>query len=173
MKKLLLIVCLFLAYSGFGQEQVQTFYSKSTEVKGSEYIIAESNGIGKYGIHGSKLEFINTATGVIKEVKLPVDLTIKSIESIQVPELAISKILIIAFSSRTKQKGISDVILILSDDGSQMNEIDIQDLVVGNYILNTKTGRVTFFLNASIGNTKTDRANSQILIYDLKTLKKI
>lgn len=173
MKKLFLVICAFVACNGFSQEKFETLYSKTIEVKGSEYIVAETNEVGSTGLHGSKLQFINTSTGKINDVKLPSNVTIDSMESILIPELELTKVLIIASSDQLKKKGlISNVAFVLSADGSKMDEIDMQDLLVSKYVVNAKTGRVTFFLNRTNGNKKSDIDN-QIVIYDLKTLKKV
>jgi hypothetical protein len=174
MKHTFFVILLCFSINSFSQQDVVHDYrSKAIEIKGTEYLVTESNVIKKSGINTS-LDFINTISGEVKKVELPPGIMIQNVEQVQIPELGINKIIVTTVLHTSTETPVSSLVFILSHDGSDMTEIDPGARLIENHTVNTKTGKIVFFIDARLSpGLKDAKSADRMLIFDLKTLKKI
>ncbi|MFB6318641.1 hypothetical protein [Saccharicrinis sp. FJH54] len=181
MKKLLILLLVSISGFAFGQDKYNyVSFDKLTEVKGTEYVIASIENRGKVETKSKYLLFINTKDGKTKQIDLPKDSYIRSVEQIKIEELDINKIILVARTINLDgDKGIDwsdpQQIFILSTDGESKTQLTDNGFFVRTWTTNEKTGTITitgqYDSNSNGKYDKTDK--NEILIFDLKTMESI
>lgn len=179
MKKLLILLLVSISGFVFGQDKYNyVSFDKLTEVKGTEYVIASIENRGKIETKSKYLLFINTKDGKTKQIDLPKDSYIRTVEQIQIEELDINKIILVAKTINLdgdKEIDWSDPqqIFILSTDGETKTQLTDNGFFVRTWTTNEKTGTITitghYDSNSNGKYDKTDK--NEILIFDLKTME--
>jgi len=179
MKKLLILLLVSISGLAFGQDKYNyVSFDKLTEVKGTEYVIASIENRGKIETKSKYLLFINTKDGNIKQIDLPKDSYIRTVEQIQIEELDINKIILVAKTINLdgdKEIDWSDPqqIFILSIDGQTKTQLTDDGFFVRTWTTNAMTGTITitghYDSNSNGKYDKTDK--NEILIFDLKTME--
>ncbi|MDD3323382.1 MAG: hypothetical protein PHS59_18250 [Paludibacter sp.] len=180
MKKTLLIILTTLTSLAYGQDKYDyVHYNKLTEIKGTEFVIATIENMGKLFTTNSKyLLFINTKNGTTKQVDFPKDAYIQKMEQIKIDSLGINKVLIAANTvnldnSKTIDWSDPTQIIILSPDGQERIQLTEDKFFVRTWTINSQTGTIVVTGHYDSNNNgkydKTDK--NEIQIYDLKTLK--
>lgn len=182
MRLLTILVLTFVAVGAYGQDKYNhVHFNKLTEIKGTDCVIASIENRGKMtDTKGKYLLFINTKTGQSNQVDFPNDGYIEKIEQIKIDTLEINKIIVFARTVDLNNKnGVDWVdpqqIIILSPDGKEKIQLTESKLFVRTWIVNRQSGTIVVTGHYdSNNNNKYDKADkSEILIYDLKTLKLI
>jgi hypothetical protein len=182
MKNILIILLTTIALTSYGQDKKSYVnYNKLTVVEGTEFVIATVEKYGKMGGNRSSyLLFVDTKSGQTNQVDLPYEGYFDNIQQIKIDELGINKIIVSAHTvDLDEKKGISwndpKQIIVLSVDGKVRNQITDNKLFVNTYVINKLTGTIVitgyFDLNNNRKHDENDK--SEIVIYDLKTLKQI
>ena len=181
MKKLLILLLVSISGFAFGQDKYNyVSFDKLTEVKGTEYVIASIENRGKIETKSKYLLFINTKDGKTKQIDLPKDSYIRAVEQIQIAELDINKIILVAKTINLdgdKEIDWSDPqqIFILSTDGETKTQLTDDGFFVRTWATNEETGTITitghYDSNSNGKYDKTDK--NEILIFDLKTMELI
>ena len=181
MTRLIILVLTLSTALTYGQDKSNYVHvNKLTEVKGTEYVIASIENLGKMAsTKGKQLLFINTKTGHSNQVDFPSGSYITKIEQVKLDTLGINKIMITANTIDLNKNGVDWVdpqqLIILSTDGKERLQLTDSKLFVSNWIVNRQTGTVVVTGHYDSNNNnkydKTDR--NEILIYDLKSLKLI
>ncbi len=179
MKKLLILLLVSISVFAFGQDKYNyVSFDKLTEVKGTEYVIASIENRGKIETKSKYLLFINTEDGETKQIDLPKDSYIRTVEQIQIKELDINKIILVAKTINLDgDKGIDwsdpQQIFLLSTDGKTKTQLTDNGFFVSTWTTNEKTGTITitghYDSNSNGKYDKTDK--NEILIFDLKTME--
>ena len=180
MKKTLLILLTTLTSLAYGQDKYNyVHYNKLTEIKGTEFVIATIENMGKMFTTNSKyLLFINTRNGITKQVDFPKDSYIEKMEQIKIDSLGINKVLVaanIVNLDNSKSIGWSDPtqIIILSPNGQERIQLTEDKFFVRTWTTNYQTGTIVVTGHYDSNNNgkydKTDK--NEIQIYDLRTLK--
>ncbi len=179
MKKLLILLLVSISGFTFGQDKYNyVSFDKLTEVKGTKYVIASIENRGKIETKSKYLLFINTKDGKTKQIDLPKDSYIRVVEQIQIAELDINKIILVAKTINLdgdKEIDWSDPqqIFILSTDGESKTQLTDDEFFVRTWTTNAKTGTITitghYDSNSNGKYDKTDK--NEILIFDLKTME--
>jgi hypothetical protein len=180
MKYILSLFLPVLAISVYGQDKSNYIhFNKLTELTGTEYVLATIENLGKMAPANSMhLLFINTRNGESKQVNFRKDASIHRVEQIRIDSLQINRVLV---TGRTvnldnNSKGIDwndpVQVIILSTDGQE--KIQTEDVFFAStWAANRQTGTIVVTGHYDSNNNgkydKTDK--SQILLYDLKTLK--
>ena len=177
MRKLLILLMVSISIFAIGQDKYNyVSFDKLTEVKGTEYVIASIENRGKIETKSKYLLFINTRDGKTKQIYLPKDSYIRKVEQIQIEQLDINKIILVAKTINLdgdKEIDWSDPqqIFILSTDGEVKTQLTDDSFFVRSWTVNEMTGTITvtghFDSNSNGKYDKTDK--NEILIYDLKT----
>lgn len=179
MKNLLILLLTLISGVTFGQDKYNyVSYDKLTEVKDTDYVIASIENRGKIKTKSKYLLFIDTKDGKTKQIDLPKDSYIMSMEQILIKELDINKIILVAKTINLdgdKEIDWNDPqqIFILSTDGETKTQLTEDGLFVRTWTTNNKTGTITitghYDSNSNGKYDKTDK--NEILIYDLKTME--
>jgi hypothetical protein len=179
MRKLLILLLVSIAGITFGQDKYNyVSFDKLTEVKGTDYVIASIENRGKIETKSKYLLFIDTKDGKTKQIDLPKDSYIMSVEQILIEELDINKVILVAKTINLdgdKEIDWSDPqqIFMLSTDGESKTQLTEDSFFVRTWTTNEKTGTITitghYDTNSNGKYDKTDK--NEILIYDLKTMK--
>ncbi|ARS40834.1 hypothetical protein CA265_14675 [Sphingobacteriaceae bacterium GW460-11-11-14-LB5] len=180
MKQIFTTILTILALTSYGQDKNNyTHFNKLTEVEGTDYVIASVENWGKVADAKNKyLLFINTKNGQSKQVDFPADGYFEKIEQVKIDNLGINHIIISAQTiDLDEKKGIDwndpKQIIILSPDGQKRTQLTDNKLFVRTWVVNKQTGTMVVTGHTDTNNNnkydKTDK--SEILIYDLKTLK--
>lgn len=177
MRNLIFILLFTISVTAIGQDKYNyVSFDKLTEVKGTEYVIASIQNTGKIETKSKYLLFINTKDGKTKQIDLPKDSHIRTVEQIQIEELGINKIILVAKTINLNgNKGIDwndpQQVFILSTDGESKKQLTENGFFVSTWTTNKTTGTITitghFDSNSNGKYDKTDK--NEILIYDLKT----
>ena len=182
MKNRIILLFTLLATSVYGQEKYNYVqFNKLTELKGTDYVIATIENVGKMFTTNSKyLLFINTSNGQTKQVDFPKDAYLKKIEQIKIDDLGINKVILVANTVNLNNRKNIDwndptQIIILSIDGEEKVQLTEDNFFVRTWTINSQTGTIVIAGHYDSNNNrkydKTDK--NEILIYDLKTLKLI
>jgi hypothetical protein len=182
MKKLLTIIFATLTLPSFGQDKYNYVdFNKLSEVIGTEYVIASIENWGKmFDTKSRYLLFINTKTGLTKQVDFPNDGYVEKIEQVKLDSLDINKIIVSAQTVDLDGKNGIDwadpkQIIILSTDGQKKTQLTDDKFFSQTWIVNKQTGTITVTGHYDTNNNnkydKTDK--NEIHIYDLQTLKLI
>ncbi len=179
MRKLLILLLVSISGITFGQDKYNyVSFDKLTEVKGTDYVIASIENRGKIETKSKYLLFIDTKDGKTKQIDLPKDSYIMSVEQILIEELDINKVILVAKTINLdgdKEIDWSDPqqIFMLSTDGESKTQLTEDSFFVRTWTTNEKTGTITitghYDSNSNGKYDKTDK--NEILIYDLETMK--
>jgi len=181
MKRLLTLA--LAALGGIAHAQDKNNYidfNKLTEVAGTEYVIASVENRGKmFEVHARYLLFINTKTGQTKQVDFPNKGYIRKVEQFKVDSLGINKVIVSATTIDPDKDGLDwtnpEQVIILSTDGQERTQLTDDKFYTSTWMTNKQTGTIVITGHYDTNNNrkydKTDK--SEILIYDLKTLKLI
>jgi hypothetical protein len=180
MKKTLLIILTTLTTLAYGQDKYNyVHYNKLTEIKGTEFVIATIEIMGKLFTTNNKyLLFINTKNGTTKQIDFPKDAYIEKMEQIKIDSLGINKVIVAANivnldNSKSIDWADPTQIIILSPDGQEKIQLTEDNFFVRTWTINSQTGTIVVTGHYDSNNNgkydKTDK--NEILIYDLKTLK--
>ncbi len=182
MKNIIILLFTLLATSVYGQDKYNYVqFNKLTELKGTDYVIATIENVGKMFTAISKyLLFINTSSGQTKQVDFPKDAYFQKIEQIKIDDLGINKVIFVANTVNLNNRKNIDwndptQIIILSIDGQEKVQLTEDNFFVRTWTINSQTGTIVIAGHYdSINNGKYDKTDkNEILIYDLKTLKLI
>ncbi|TCD15643.1 hypothetical protein EZ456_24385 [Pedobacter psychrodurus] len=182
MKQIFITIFTIIALTSYGQDKNNyVHFNKLTEVEGTDYVIASVENWGKVADAKNKyLLFINTKNGQTKQVDFPGDGYFEKIEQVKIDNLGINQIIISAQTiDLDEKKGIDwndpKQIIILSPDGQKRTQLTDNKLFVRNWVVNKQTGTivVTGYVDTNNNNKYDKTDKSEILIYDLKTLKQI
>lgn len=182
MKQIFITLFTVMALTCYGQDKNNyTHFNKLTEVEGTDFVIASVENLGKIPDAKNKyLLFINTKNGQTKQVDFPSDGYFEKPEQVKIDHLGINQIIISAQTiDLDEKKGIDwndpKQIIILSPDGQKRTQLTDNKLFVRTWVVNKQTGTIVVTGHVDTNNNnkydKTDK--SEILIYDLKTLKQI
>jgi hypothetical protein len=174
---LALISCSFLS---FGQDKYNyEHFDKLMEVEGTEFVIASVDFRGKSSERmSSYLLFLNTKTNESHKLHFPNDARVRRIEQVKIDSLNINIILLSGSMHDLNTKmGIDwndpTQLLVISTDGKKKTQLTENTFFVQTWSLNKLTGTIVvagfYDSNKNGSYDKTDQ--SEILIYDLKTLK--
>ncbi len=180
-----ILILLFISactISAYGQDKSNyVYFNKLIELDGSDYVIATIENVGKmFSVKGKYLLFVNARNGQSKQVDFPGDATIGRVEQIRIDSLHINRVLVTGQTvnlDNNKQIDLNDPtqIIILSTDGQERVQLTEDKFFVSTWIVNRQTGSIIVTGHYdSNGNGKYDKTDkSEILLYDLKTLKLI
>jgi hypothetical protein len=182
MKQFFVVFFIILGNFVYGQNKYNyVHFNKLLEVEGTEYVIATIENRGKiFDVKENYLLFINTKNGETRQVDFSKDAYIEEIKQIKIDSLDIN---LIVLSARTVdlngKRGIDwedpTQIIVLSTSGKEKTQLTEDKLFVRTWTVNRETGRIVITGHYDTNNNnkydKTDK--SEILIYDLKTLKLI
>ena len=182
MKQLLTLILGTLTLTSFGQNKSNyVHFNKLTEVVGTEYVIASIENWGKmFDTKSRYLLFINTKTGLSKQVDFPNDGYMEKIEQVKIDSLGINKIIVSAQTVDLDGKNGIDwqdpkQIIILSTDGQEKTQLTDSKFFSRTWVVNKQTGTIVITGHYDTNNNnkydKTDK--NEIHIYDLRTLKLI
>jgi len=179
MKQFLIIILTILTCYVYGQDKYNyVSFNELTEVSGTEYIIATIENKSKIETKSKYLLFINTQNGRTKQVDLPKDSYIRTIQQIQIDNLNINKVILVAKTvNLNNNKGIDwndpQQVFILSTNGENKTQLTENGFFVRTWTTNEKTGTIVitghYDSNSNGKYDKTDK--NEILIFDLKTEK--
>lgn len=182
MKPILILFFYLLTISAYGQDKNNyVYFNKLIELGGTEYVIATIENVGKmFTVKSKYLLFINTGNGQSKQVDFPSGAHIHRVEQIRIDSLQINKVIVEGRmvnldNSKNIDWGDSTQIIILSADGQEKVPLTEDKFFASTWIVNRQTGRIVITGYYDTNNNgkydKTDK--SEVLLYDLKTLKLI
>lgn len=163
-----------------GQEKKKDFYyDHIKEVHGTEYVIAFHFGRSKTtDSNYNSLIFINTKTGEKNQVDFHKDIKIGMPEQIKIDSLDINLIFVRVSSieqnaNNTIYGNYLSQIVILSTDGKTKTQLTDNDFFVKHLTHNKNTGTmvVSGYYDKNKNNKFDEEDKSEIILYDLKTLK--
>jgi hypothetical protein len=166
MKTILAIMLLFTVNCFSQNDELKTVYSNTIEIKGTPFIVTNKTSLNKGFLGQRTLAFIDTSSGYVREVELANGVIIQDIKNFQTPELGINKVFVTTLSKTAEKSYAYNRFFIVSPDGLEKSEIQIDKELISQYVYNSKTGRLTFFLNR---NSSKIPNSEQIVIVDLKT----
>jgi hypothetical protein len=178
----LLFVTLLATFSAMSYAQDKynfVHFNKLTEVTGTEYVIASIENVGKmFETRQKYLLFINTLSGQTRQVDFPSDGWIEKMEQVRNDSLGLNRVVVCAQTVNLNGKRGIDwedpkQIIVLSPGGDEKVQLTNDRLFVRTWAVNNTTGTIVITGHYDTNNNnkydKTDK--SEILIYDLKTLK--
>ncbi len=179
MRSLIILVLSLGAMVAYGQDKYNfVHFNKLTEVKGTDYVIASFENLGKMvDAKGTYLLFINTKTGQSNQVDFPSEGYIEEIVQVKLDTLGINRIIVSARTVDLDNKNGVDwfdpkQIIVLSTDGKEEIQLTDSKLFVRTWTINRRSGTVVVAGHYDSNNNKYDKADkNEILIYDLKTLR--
>lgn len=175
MRKIIFIFTVMFNLLSNGQEKNNEFYyDKLKEVEGTDYVIGFH--FSRYIVNDSNfssLIFINTKTGKKNQVDFPKDTRVGMPEQIKIDSLNINLIFVRVNSANNKI--YPSQIIILSTDGKTKTQLTDNDFFVKHLTYNKNTGTmvVSGYYDKNKNNKFDEQDNSDIILYDLKTLKRI
>lgn len=183
MKKLCFIALATFTLDAYGQNKHNyVHFNKLTEVTGTDYVIASVEHWGKIftGAKSKYLLFIDTKTGQTNRVDFPEDGHIGQVTQIKIDSLGINRIIVAAKTiDLNGKKGIDwddpQQVILLSADGKEKNQLTEDKFFMSTWTANHQTGTivVTGHYDTNNNNKYDKKDKSEIVIYDLKTLKLI
>jgi hypothetical protein len=182
MRKIIFIFTVMFNLLSNGQEKNNEFYyDKLKEVEGTDYVIGFH--FSRYIVNDSNfssLIFINTKTGKKNQVDFPKDTRVGMPEQIKIDSLNINLIFVrvnsLEQNANNKSYNINpSQIIILSTDGKTKTQLTDNDFFVKHltYSKNTGTMVVSGYYDKNKNNKFDEQDNSDIILYNLKTLKRI
>ena len=182
MRKIIFIFTVMFSLLSNGQEKNNEFYyDKLKEVEGTDYVIGFH--FSRYIVNDSNfssLIFINTKTGKKNQVDFPKDTRVGMPEQIKIDSLNINLIFVrvnsLEQNANNKSYNINpSQIIILSTDGKTKTQLTDNDFFVKHltYSKNTGTMVVSGYYDKNKNNKFDEQDNSDIILYNLKTLKRI
>ena len=182
MKPFIATVLSLITVASFSQDKFNYIsFNQLTEIKGTNYVIASMESLGKkLETHSQFLLFINTATGQTKKVVFPNDAYLQKIEQVKIDSLGINKVIVMGNTvnlDNSKKIDWNDPkqVIVLSTDGQERVQLTEDRFYVHTWATNSQTGTIIITGHYDSNNNgkydKTDK--SQIIIFDLKTLKAI
>jgi hypothetical protein len=168
--------------SAYGQDKNNyVYFNKLIELSGSDYVVATIENVGKmYAVKSRYLLFINARSGQSKQVDFPNDASIGKVEHIRIDSLQINKVLVAGRTVNLDNSKYIDwndptQIIILSVDGQEKVQLTEDKFFVSTWIVNNQTGTiaVTGHYDSNNNGEYDKKDKSEILLYDLKTLKLI
>lgn len=176
------LVLTLLSTTMYSQKTNLSYYNKLQQVVGTEYLIATYEDYSKkwMTVTTNYLLFVNTSNGEKTSVELGKDAFVERIDQIIVDSLGINKVLVYVYT-HYDDKRFMDMrdrpryVLILSTDGKEKTRITEEGFYPGSWAVNNLTGAVviTGYYDLNKNGKHDDDDKNDILIYDLKTLKKI
>lgn len=168
--------------SAYGQDKNNyVYFNKLIELSGSDYVIATIENVGKmFTVKSKYLLFINARSGQSKKVEFSSDASIGKVEQIRIDSLQINKVLVAGRTVNLDENKHIDwndptQIIIVSVDGQEKVQLTEDKFFVSTWVVNNQTGTIVitghYDSNSNGKYDKTDK--SEILLYDLKTLKLI
>jgi hypothetical protein len=182
MKRTLLLLMVLLNLTAAGQlKSNYNQFEKLKEVAGTNYVVATVENWSKMGGRSTpKLLFIETKTGQVKQVDAGNGGYFDRIEQVKIDSLGINIIIVSAHTvDLDGKKGIGwndpKQLTIFSTDGKERTQLTENKFFTQTWLLNKTAGTITI-IGGYDGNDDgkydgTDK--SEIIIYDLKTLKLI
>ncbi|MBC5835229.1 hypothetical protein G6N05_14805 [Flavobacterium sp. F372] len=182
MRKIIFIFTVMFNLLSNGQEKNNEFYyDKLKEVEGTDYVIGFH--FSRYIVNDSNfssLIFINTKTGKKNQVDFPKDTRVGMPEQIKIDSLNINLIFVrvnsLEQNANNKSYNINpSQIIILSTDGKTKTQLTDNDFFVKHLTYNKNTGTmvVSGYYDKNKNNKFDEQDNSDIILYNLKTLKRI
>lgn len=182
MRKIIFIFTVMFSLLSNGQEKNNEFYyDKLKEVEGTDYVIGFH--FSRYIVNDSNfssLIFINTKTGKKNQVDFPKDTRVGMPEQIKIDSLNINLIFVrvnsLEQNANNKSYNINpSQIIILSTDGKTKTQLTDNDFFVKHLTYNKNTGTmvVSGYYDKNKNNKFDEQDNSDIILYNLKTLKRI
>jgi len=182
MKHIIILLFSVLTISAYGQDKYNYVnFNKLTELDGTDYVLATIENTGKmYTTNSTSLLFINARTGQSKQNDLPKGSFIQKIEQIKIDSFQINRVMVTArMVNLDNDKSIDwddpTQIIMLSTDGQEKTQLTEDNFFVRTWLINRHTGTIVIAGHTDTNNNgkydKTDK--SQVLLYDLKTLKLI
>lgn len=181
MKQVIILFFSVLTISVYGQDKYgYIHFNKLTELKGTEYVLATLENLGKMSAANSEhLLFINTKNGQSKQIDFPKGASIRNIEQIKIDSLQINRVIVTGRTvnldnNRSVDWNDPTQLIILSTDGQEKAQTE-DSFFVRTWATNHQTGTIVVTGHYDSNNNgkydKTDK--NEILLYDLKTLKLI
>lgn len=182
MKHFLVIIFIGLSSLIYDQDKYSyVHFNKLIEVKGTEYVIATIENRGKvFETNEKYLLFINARTAETTQVDFHKEAYIGEIKQVKIDSLGINLIVLsVKTVDLNGKKGIDwedpMQIIVLSIDGKEKTQLTEDQFFVRTWVVNEEMGKIVITGHYDTNNNnkydKTDK--SEILIYDLKTLKLI
>ncbi|SEL36908.1 hypothetical protein SAMN04488505_102122 [Chitinophaga rupis] len=182
MKHIIILLLSVLTISAYGQDKYNyVYFNKLTELDGTDYVLATIENTGKmYTTNSTSLLFINARTGQSKQIDFPKGSFIEKIEQIKIDSFQINRVMITARTVNLNNDKSIDwddptQIIMLSTDGQEKVQLTEDNFFVRTWLINRHTGTIVIAGHTDTNNNgkydKTDK--SQVLLYDLKTLKLI
>ena len=182
MKKIIFTISILFNLLSNGQEKNNEFYyDHLKEIHGTDYVMAFHFGRFKTtALKSNSLIFINTKTGEKNQVDFSEETKIGMPEQIKIDSLGINLIFISVKSIDQNANNKIDwnessQIFILSTDGKTKTQLTNNDFFVKHLTSNKNTGTIVVsgYYDKNKNNKFDENDKSEIIIYDLKTLKAI
>jgi len=182
MKRIIILLFSVLTITAYGQDKYNYVnFNKLTELDGTDYVLATIENTGKmYTKNSTSLLFINARNGQSKQIDFPKGGSIQKIEQIKMDSFQINKVMVTARTvnldnDKSIDWGDPTQIIILSTDGQEKVQLTEDSFFVRTWLINRRTGTIVIAGHTDTNNNgkydKTDK--SEVLLYDLKTLKLI
>ena len=179
MKHILTSIAILFSIASFSQDKNNyVHYNKLIELKGTNFIIATIENLGKMSTNGSYLLFIDTKSGQTKQIDFPKDAYIHKIEQIKLDSLALNVVVVAANTVNLDGNKSIDwndpqQIIVLSTDGQEKIQITEDNYFVSTWAINNNTGSIVITGHYdSNNNGKYDKTDKNgIVVFDLKTRK--
>jgi hypothetical protein len=181
MKYTILLLCSIVTVAASAQDKISVDYNRLTELKGTTYVVATVETVGKlFTGASSDLMFINTLNGETKKIDFPEDAYIEKLEQIRIDSLGINCVMVNARTvNLNNNKGIDwrdpFQIIIFSTDGKQKVQLTEDKFFTSYWTINYLTGAIVISGHYDTNNNgKYDRSDkNEMVVFDLKTLKLI
>lgn len=177
-------ICLgltLLSTAIYSQKKNLSFYNRLQEVEGTDYFVATYEDYNKIAtITSSHLVFINTRTGGKTTVEFGKDADVGKVEQVKLDSLEINRLIVVAYYNYENKRFLDARerprnIFILSTDGKENIKVTEDGFYPGPWAVNKRTGAIviTGYYDINKNGKHDDEDKNDILIFDLKTLKKI
>lgn len=176
------VVLTLFSTTMYSQKTNLSYYNKLQQIDGTDYFIANYEDYSKklMTVSPNYLLFINTNTGEKTPVEFGENTYVEKIEQVILDSLGIKKIIVLV-SSGYEDKRFLDArerprqLFILSTDGKEKIQITEEGFYVSLWSVNNHNGAivVTGYYDTNKNGKHDDVDRNDILIFDLKTLKKI
>lgn len=180
MKHIALFLILLSSSISYAQNKHNyVHFNKITSIEGTDYMMARVENRNKVAnTKENRLLFINTSNGDTTQLSFPVDTYFREIKQIKIDSLGINKLILFARTVNLNlKKGIDwndpMQVIAVSPDGKEKVQLTEDCFFAQHWEVNQTTGRIVIVgYYDSNQNNKLDKTDkSEILIYDLKTMK--